>query len=95
MRILFILRHFPPEKSGMATQMFNTVRFLKRRGVNVFVTSLNVRGEKKEGGVKSGFFMDEILKNIRNKYRPDIVHFDSVWPAGPAIVRVFKTEKKS
>lgn len=99
MRILFLLRHFPPERSGMATQMFNTVHFLKGQGADVKVVRLLFKSQGAEHkyvgeSVKGSFFMEQKLRELKEKYKPDIVHFDSLWPAGRAITKVFQDEVK-
>ena len=98
-RILFILRHFLPEQSGMATQMFNTVHFLKKQKMDVKVVRVLYKSEASNHEyvsetIPGSFSMEKELMRIKKKYRPDIVHFDSTWPMGRAITKVFKDETK-
>ena len=98
MRVLFLLRHFLPEKSGMATQMFNLVHFMRGKN-DVTVVRLPYKSEGAKHKyvseiVPGRLFMEKEFMRLREKYKPDVVHFDSTWPMGWAVTRVFRDELK-
>ncbi len=98
-RILYILRHFPKEYSGMSTQMYQIYKLTKNSGCfEVKIAKLIKSEEDKHPEVDFylpfKFNMFKELEKIKQEYNPDIVHFDSFWPQSLAIIKIFKESKK-
>ncbi len=99
-RILYLLRHFPPEKSGMATQMFNTVHFIREfKDIDTNVVRILVKTKKwkhsyVEKVLEGKFFLEKELTELKKKFSPDIAHIDSIWPHAYAVSKVFDQELK-
>ena len=99
-KILFICRHFIPEKSGMATQMYNQVKFLSNhKNFEVRVVRITNDPKTSKNEFVSGTLpfkpkLSEELAELKLNFKPDLVHFDSIWPAGRCITEVFKDTPK-
>jgi len=100
-KILFICRHFLPEKSGMATQMYNHIQFLrKNKNFNIKLVHLTENLSNNQHPYVSETIpfkyglRDELLR-LKDSFKPDIIHFDSIWPAGRCISQVFKDKPKA
>jgi len=99
-KILYLLRHFPPERSGMATQMFNTVHFIgefedvKIKVIRILVKTKEWKHSYVEKAIEGKFFLEKELAELKKEFSPDVVHVDSIWPHAHAVSKVFDQELK-
>ena len=74
LRILMVSPEYPPINGGVGRYTYNLVNELKRQGLDVYVVCDN-RGNGDYSGLSpNNMHNSEILLNLVNEIKPDIVH---------------------
>jgi len=74
--------------------MYNQVHFLRKKGVDVKVVHLAFKSPSSthpyvSQSIPTNSDLLRKLSVLQNEFQPDIIHFDSPWPAGKIINQVF------
>jgi glycosyltransferase involved in cell wall biosynthesis len=74
LRILMVSPEYPPINGGVGRYTYNLVNELKRQGLDVYVACDNKGNGDYAGLSPNNMHNSEILLNLVNKIKPDIVH---------------------